>query len=189
MTNSTQWTTAADLQPITLTAAQVNRVNKHGSVELFDVFERQPIDRWNFMYSEQTRAVFCSGEHDGTKCDGDVAISSPFAIGERLWVKERWRYDRHSRTFIYRADYDEPDAKLMKWMRASQMPIGASRLTLETVSVSPVQIQDVSGEDANTGAFGDFWDATHPAPAPEYKWDKNPWWWMRKLTKVKDGDA
>lgn len=120
-------TAATKLKSIILDAAQVRGVQEHGRLVRFVVMKRQ-----GCMQPE------ACGQNVGAEPEWHW-LHCPFSEGMIVWVKERWRYDRYSWAFIYRADYDESDAKLMKWMRSSQMRQLASRFTLELASVEPVE--------------------------------------------------
>lgn len=124
------------------------------------------------------------------------SIPTPYAPGDRLWVREA--IDRASvpGDVHYRADY-EGDPTGLGWTPSIHMPRWASRLTLTITDVRVQRLQDISEEDARgegcaltdagvwnadptrpqmagcdaRGAFYCLWNSIHGPDA----WDANPW--------------
>ena len=127
---------------------------------------------------------------------------SPYGVsGDRLWVREAWKYGGQSYdgpTFRYRADA----ASYVKgWKPSIHMPRAASRITLEITDVRVERLQDITDdeieaegvgispdgdsayyEEKNGGggklpilaAWEHLWDSINGARAP---WASNPWVW------------
>lgn len=133
---------------------------------------------------------------DGTR-GGSVRV--PYALGDRLWVREAWRADRSwgaspprdisaSARVMYEADAVGNGSRLV-WGRhrhARFMPRWASRLTLLVTDVRVQRLQAISRGDAmeegcpfaNMASgpdprewFAELWDSLHGQGA----WDENPW--------------
>lgn len=106
--------------------------------------------------------------YNGTWPDGTRSIQSPpYAIGDRLWVREAWKTDRAyddlapsemggEEPLIFDADKTverwgwKPDS-LSRWGRFRQgmhMPRWASRLTLTVTDVRVQRVQEISADDA-----------------------------------------
>jgi hypothetical protein len=81
----------------------------------------------------------------------------PYALGDRLWVRETWRRawpaSSYSDGIVYIADapkslgMDEYSTR-HKWNPSTQMPRTASRLTLVVTDVRVQRVQDISEDDA-----------------------------------------
>lgn len=81
-------------------------------------------------------------------------------IGDRLWVRETFRFDTNEKeeTITFRADgtvhHVQDNAGLLeekdfgKWKPSIFMPRWASRITLEITDIQVQRIQDISEEDA-----------------------------------------
>jgi hypothetical protein len=94
-------------------------------------------------------------------------VRCPWAIGDRLWVREAWAQDLEHNRLFYRADIDGSsgrvpylmdgaggfgggvgEARIDKWRPSIHMPRWASRLTLEITNIRVQQVQDISEGDA-----------------------------------------
>lgn len=97
-----------------------------------------------------------------------TTIVPPYAVGDRLWVREAWRTsasidDTPPRDMVprlrpvsYEADYtSEPNDGCRGRLRPSiHMPRWASRITLEVTAVNVERLQDISEDDAESeGVF------------------------------------
>ena len=102
------------------------------------------------------------------------AIKPPYAVGDRLWVRETWQEFRDNelppgrsrgpsgrmgipahpeiKFFVfYRADgevADHPQYGAALWRPSIHMPRWASRITLEATGIRVEQLQDISEKDA-----------------------------------------
>lgn len=96
---------------------------------------------------------------DNPDCGGRQKCPVRYEIGDRLWVREAWRFDPggvignaaggqedyvEPETF-YRADCKKPEA--YRWKPAIHMPRSASRLTLTVIDVRVERLQDISEGD------------------------------------------
>lgn len=85
-------------------------------------------------------------------------VAMPYAVGDRLWVRETWGYDwfddgntRAWKNVVYRADdgarpLDQGDPA--PWRPSIHMPRWASRITLLVTDVRAQRVQDISEDDA-----------------------------------------
>ncbi|MCH8851123.1 MAG: hypothetical protein IID41_00560 [Planctomycetes bacterium] len=223
--------TAAKLKSVILDAAQVRRVQEHGKLVRFVVIYPQPpqviVARYCDYSDKFDRDNVWQYQVAETDKDSGITFNAvhyfgdglcPFSPGERVWCKEEWRVasltvpgviSKTGEGVVYFVNDPVPERSKSAWRPAADMPQHHSRLTLELASVEPVQIQDVSEEDAiavgiervGPGAFGfrdyegdvgatfepwesfcTLWDSTHTKP--EEQWDANPWCWKEAWTKV-----
>ena len=125
-------------------------------------------------------------------------VNVPYAVGDRLWVKEPIDKVSEPGDVFYRADYEAEyggSAKGLGWRSARYMPRWASRLTLTVTDVRVQRLHDISEADAvaegiepkwhaYTGygkqadvlmspydSFASLWISIHNTNA----WDANPW--------------
>lgn len=141
------------------------------------------------------------GDEPGRWCwlngwDGSIfgTFSIPYAIGDRLWVRETWTFgadiERDDGFVVYRAD-GTPKHPRGRWRSPRFMPGWASRLTLIVADVRVQRVQDISEADAiaegaepvlvppdggscpHLEGFRDLWDSLNAARG--YGWDENPW--------------
>jgi hypothetical protein len=103
----------------------------------------------------------------GPMAGDDYGLRTPYALGDRLWVREAWALGYaldddekpiEPQNIYYRAD-DEPFSRWLdpdsgewrdgiKWRPSIYMPRGASRITLEVTEVRVHRLQDISEGDA-----------------------------------------
>lgn len=107
--------------------------------------------------------IFCDAVKwwTGDSLTGEVieSLRVPYAVGDRLWVREAWRvragkYDRmkpadlpQTATVLYEADPFEKGIDYGKRRPSIHMPRWASRITLEVTEVRVQRLQEISGED------------------------------------------
>lgn len=127
--------------------------------------------------------------------------------GDRLWVRETWRYyggseyeyQRDQSNVIYRATPTFESSPRADWRPSIFMPRWASRITLEVTDVRVQRLQEISSEDALdegifTGGtnsrmddqdieeeFASLWDSINAKRAP---WSSNPWVWAITFKRV-----
>jgi hypothetical protein len=115
---------------------------------------------------------------------------APWAIGDRLWVRETWwpcderiMAERWRGGIVYKADGGHDEMR-RRWRSPIHLPRWASRLTLEVTGVKVERLQEIGGADAIAEGcvvvgnspppldqFADLWNAIYGPGA----WDKNPW--------------
>lgn len=87
-----------------------------------------------------------------------VALPMPYAVGDRLWVREAWaplnaltHNDPGSTALIeggfFRADDSTVEGEIARWRPSIHMPRWASRLTLVVTDVRVERLQDITNED------------------------------------------
>lgn len=114
----------------------------------------------------------------------------PFAIGDRLWVRETWNVpdaylaSERRETALGLMNYAAtPWAIPGRWRPSIHMPRWASRLTLIVTDVRVQRLQEISEADARaegalTGdhsvyAFSQLWDSLNADRG--FGWEANPW--------------
>ena len=166
--------------------------------------------------------------------DGNKIFSCPYGDpGDRLWVRETWKYidGAHSARQYpgwvligFRADgreksfdHDPPEKwkkdptwkgheNIAPWRPSIHMPRGASRITLEVVSVRVERVQEISRSDAlaegftpglngleswdgklygnSQLAFEACWESINAKRG--YGWDVNPWVWVVEFKRLEN---
>ena len=133
---------------------------------------------------------------DGCWCDHRQSdLPLPYAIGDRLWVKEEWQVSglgygvKLPIPGMGRLHYSATDDGAWKdywgrWRSSLHMPRWASRLTLTVNDVRVQRLQDISEADAiaesvqihcgSDGAKVEFEHIWNSINGPE-AWDANPW--------------
>lgn len=136
--------------------------------------------------------------------DRSWPIRVPYAVGDRLWVREAWTLgatdERPDGFAVYRAD-GRPAHPIGRWRSSIHMPRWASRLTLTVTEVKVERLQDISEDDAREEGIehpATRSDCDHPrhtcaeigCMGPGYRgpfaaiwnaihgpgaWDANPW--------------
>lgn len=172
-------------RPIILTAAEVRAILEGRQTVVWRKVEPQP-------YSARP------GLQAWLEEVSDGAISCPYPVGSRLYVKEDWHTDTLDRAaaraqhedmlsaspIFYCADNHPPAAGFV-WRAASRMPRWASRLSLEVVSVRALRPEDATDADAKAAGArlpertatlydGIYVDALGLAPA---------WYWAVEVKK------
>lgn len=124
---------------------------------------------------------------------------APYAIGDRLWVRESWFVDHVDcqdgpyqapegmsqqelieNGFLHFAATDDPnswEAERPRWKPSIHMPRWASRLTLTVTDVRVERLQDISEADAK--AEGCRAIGSEDCPDPDFRsfvWDFNNLW-------------
>uniref|UniRef100_A0A6M3JNU8 Morphogenetic protein n=1 Tax=viral metagenome TaxID=1070528 RepID=A0A6M3JNU8_9ZZZZ len=158
-------------------------------------------------YSEdvlgQRKLYPCSGPDDFG--DPSKAIGIPWAVGDRLWVRETW-WDRKDRlpqvqdlNAVHYGDWEPPkDMAYMHYRRPSiHMPRWAARLFLTVKAVRVERLQDISEADARAEGYPDdspirigpflwfrgLWDSLN-AKKPGCSWSDNPWIWCLSFQRI-----
>lgn len=120
-------------------------------------------------------------------------IKLPYAIGDRLWVRETGWFGKRSRQTAYKADGGESPDRKDRWTPSIFMPRWASRLTLTVTDVRVQRLQEISDIDvvaegveipdwklidqhgvtktAGPDLFAPLWNSIHGPDA----WDANLW--------------
>ena len=113
----------------------------------------QHADAWAWSPERRMWQSEIEGDH-GRYGHGEW-VRCPFgAPGERLWVREAWAARvsgaHKMRQGTYGPYYRATDASsgTLKWLSASSMARGASRITLEITSVRVERLQEISEADA-----------------------------------------
>lgn len=183
-------------RPIIFSAPMVRAILKGHKTQTRRVLKPQP--------SKPFGGLFCDGQKwwTGDSLTGEVieTLRAPYAVGDRLWVREAWRTSasiddtppRHMvprlRPLSYEADYpNEPNDGCRGRLRPSiHMPRWASRITLEVTDVEVEKLQDINrGNAMEEGCpfpnmakgpnprdwFQDLWTSIHGPGA----WEANPW--------------
>ena len=107
---------------------------------------------------EMVRAIL-AGRKTQTRRFGTRFGSAPYAVGDRLYVRETWapfgRFAGGETLYWYRADYpDWPTEKPEGWNRGDHwrpsifMPKDAARITLDVVKVYRQKPSDISQAEA-----------------------------------------
>lgn len=124
------------------------------------------------------------------------------AVGDRLWVRERWAYLKQ---FTNRRAADrgpivygtDPGATELQgaWRPSRHMPRKRSRINLDIVSVRIERLKQISEANARAEGFDpdggfadpvqwfrDLWDSIMPADG--LRWKDNPWVWVISFIKA-----
>lgn len=136
-----------------------------------------------------------------------LRISKYGQLGDRLWVRETWKYWRiDGGLVIYKADKHDDVKANAKWKPSIHMPRLASRITLEILNVRVERLNDISEQEALAegvrrygeepiakygieyplmltakNAFAWLWESIN---GPD-SWELNPWVWVIEFKRVK----
>lgn len=133
-------------------------------------------------------------------------IKCPYGvIGDRLWVRETWKFNDFETDpdypafckdakpkYIYAEDskfYGGHYEEMKPWKSPLFMPKEASRITLEITNIDVQRVQDITPADArregfvDVEAFRDGWDKIHKN-CPERLWDESPWVWVIEFRRI-----
>jgi hypothetical protein len=135
---------------------------------------------------------------------GDTVVNriyGPYAVGDRLWVKETWMPETEqgcsTGAVIYRAtDKPYPDGEtILKWRSPIFMPRWASRLTLEVTATRAERLWAMSQEDVRAEGYDShiccdspetwypkLWDSINAKRG--HGWEKNDWVWVYSFRRV-----
>ena len=146
------------------------------------------------------------GETYGVKPDGTHwqklltmrEITSPYKVGDILYVRETWSVDNHN--WLYRADFSDTDLEklknIMRWGPSIHMPKKIARIFLRVVDVRVERVQDIDddgvvAEGLEIGApFDELWNSTiNKSDLDKYGWNANPWVWVIEFEKISREEA
>lgn len=116
--------------------------------------------------------------HDGSKWwTGDSLTGAlietlrvPYAVGDRLWVREAWRTIGYAplsecvnhADIHFRASASEAEEATFRWRPSIHMPRWASRITLRVTEVRVEQLQEISQEDAKAEGMIEWQSTERP---------------------------
>lgn len=185
------------IKPILFSGPMVRAILDGRKTQTRRVLKPQPETRYNTdgEFGQRTGWLWNSGGPGVEGCwHGMESLPTPYAPGDRLWVRETWGHnyfdDGQHRAWkipVYRADKNgvpmDNDIE-QPWLPSTHMPRCVSRLTLEVTDVGIERVQDINEEDAlaeGVGFEGDYpqqdfaelWDSFNAKPG--YGWDANPW--------------
>ena len=158
-------------------------------------------DRWFWRHGQHVYALPNQGEPNSRLLG--IWRAAPYAVGDRLWVKQAWGIHREAPSqdwretargwFLFRANGPFSCRVIDRWRSPRFMPKRAARLWLRVMDMRIEPVQDISAEDAVAeGAplgdcpltsphriqhvlwFADTWDETHGPGA----WVRNDWVWV-----------
>ncbi len=183
-------------RPIIFSAPMVNAILAGRKSQTRRVLRDQPgeLDRAFVMDDGSWHVTDSRGMHMSP-------IKVPYAVGDRLWVREAWKphstfagmtpRDIPRSNIFYRAD-DTYAPSNTPWRSPIHMPRWASRLTLTVTDVRVQRVQDISPEDIEAEGviiplhhrgplhdphrwrqdhFRPLWESLHGPGS----WDANPW--------------
>ena len=125
-------------------------------------------------------------------------ITSPYKVGDILYVRETWSVDNHN--WLYRADFSDTDLEklknIMRWGPSIHMPKKIARIFLRVVDVRVERVQDIDddgvvAEGLEIGApFDELWNSTvNKSNLDKYGWDANPWVWVIEFERISKEEA
>lgn len=123
---------------------------------------------------------------------GVYRVRPPYAVGDRLWVRETWNTESCCDGLVaYRADGEAPPHVKCVWRPPRFMPRWASRLTLVVTDVRVQRLQEITNADAIAEGFRPYAnsatiDCATPDPRDDFRavwtsihgpdaWAENPW--------------
>ena len=128
---------------------------------------------------------------------GKRELKFPFGVvGDRLWVREKWGYQRQflergapaGGEFVYATEGSPAGATVAAWKPSLYMPRCACRMLLEVTSARAERLKQISADDARAEGcppmlwegpvawFAEYW--THFNAARGMGWQANPWVWV-----------
>jgi hypothetical protein len=199
-------------RPILFSGPMVRAILAEQKTQTRRVMREQPavVPNWSCPGADGLQwpwATYCEGYFDGVPACGplppEMAKQCPYgAPGDRLWVREAFRYAGHGAgpEVHYPASLSEYDrAEKGPWKPSIHMPRSASRITLDVTEVRAQRLHDIAEDDAKAEgvepemlagaaaiydgppqepsyrhAFGLLWDSINGKRAP---WSSNPWVW------------
>ncbi|BAK75774.1 hypothetical protein NH8B_0942 [Pseudogulbenkiania sp. NH8B] len=200
--------------PISFNAPMVRAILAGAKTQTRRIIKPQPDHR-------TTRVSICRDQWMGNGPSGngagtaqwDPRRKSPFAVGDRLWVRQTWRLPgifnaptvcTFARSLVRHA-LDNGNKGASQYHRAMLMPRWASRILLEVVSVRAERLQDISDADAIAEGIGLNESAagvpsTNPSgetlPVATFRrgvwepiygaegWEANPWVWVVEFRRI-----
>jgi hypothetical protein len=171
------------VRPIIFSAPMVNALLEDRKTMTRRILNPQPKVEYDLASETQEdlelRDMIWDADNSGLVAERHLVLGKPlaYAVGDLLWMRERWRAHRDhdqiaprdlfdwSRVVVvsYEADGDQHDW-LGRVRAAMHMPRTASRLTLEVTGVKIERLQDISEEDAR--AEGVLWVPGHGEITP-----------------------
>jgi hypothetical protein len=197
--------TAVKERPILFSAPMVRAILEERKTQTRRVVKPQPGEYAFLDEAEPGLTRFGYDYFVGAPTDNNVEqvwqlIKCPYGKpGQRLWVRESWRYagvrkngEYWDKVFTYKAggeriieacSEDIPDKK--GWVPSIHMPRWASRITLEITNIRVERKDDITLEDAIAEGFGDVreFNELFLALNPHLK-DQNPWVWVVEFKPV-----
>ena len=184
-------------RPILFSGPMVRAILEGRKTQTRRVLKQQPIARDvrpNGFFGMTPFFSFTLCDDGGA--NSSMAVPIPYAIGDRLWVREAFSYDRldvdRDGTLPpwFWADGNPSDGDWTKPKPSIHMPRWASRLTLIVADVRVQRLQEISEADALAegcpaqtaedlagmearGWFCDLWDSLNAKRG--FGWDANPW--------------
>jgi len=109
---------------------------------------------WDVHFKKAHKGVWSTSE--GTKASAEFALQKiknqycPYGQpGDRLWVREAWRFSDPGDLVIYRADYNEEEARAIGgWKSPIYMTRRLCRIALGITGVRLERVQEINAEDA-----------------------------------------
>ena len=102
------------------------------------------------LFNNEMVWAILAGRKTQTRRFGTRYGAAPYAVGDRLYVRETWAavgdYFDKSMLYIYRADFI--DNHNIRWHPSIHMPKDAARIFLEVVNVYPQRLYDISEAEA-----------------------------------------
>jgi len=194
-------------RPIIFSAPMVRAILEGRKTQTRRVFKIRGVDGRQYQIDSPREEII--EFDDGTfHYKSTAGLSGPYQCpygipGDRLWVRETFRYDFYDPTrIIYRAEmpHSEEELKLLPWKPSIHMPRLASRIDLEVTDIRMERLQEISEKDAEAEGvnvsretdgfahtkrrilayFRDLWDSIHGPGA----WEQNPWVWVVEFRRA-----
>ncbi|MGL4404745.1 MAG: hypothetical protein ACRCT6_03235 [Notoacmeibacter sp.] len=206
-------------RPILFSAPMVLAILKGAKTQTRRIVKPQPDkenDGYPYWYIGGYRAWQCHKVFDVLRSGAHNELLCPYGkIGDRLWVRESWRYGDFIEDEVPYIRYFADGAKKMcwpakeweekftdkKWRPSIFMPRWASRITLEITGVRIERLHDISEDDAIAEGIN-LNDVTGFALQPRKgregfrrlwqsingpdSWSENPWAWAIEFKQTKE---